>query len=125
MFQFRITAFFIVAFLLSATFIQDIRSLKALDPKSELKDFQTDATRRFDADTKSQTQLAETEKLSEVNASDYDAIFYPGGHGPLWDLVNDQNSIQLIESFWAENKPVSRRLPKGPLPFGFFLPGDR
>ena len=78
-----------------------------LDPKSELKDFQTDATRRFNADTKSQAQLAETAKLSEVNASDYDTIFYPGGHGPLWDLVNDQNSIQLIESFWAQNKPVS------------------
>ena len=78
-----------------------------IDPKSELDDFQTDATRRFNADTISQTQLAETLKLSEVNASDYDAIFYPGGHGPLWDLVTDQNSIQLIESFWAQNKPVS------------------
>jgi len=78
-----------------------------IDSKSELEDFQTDATRRLNADTKSQTQLAETVKLSEVNASDYDAIFYPGGHGPLWDLVTDQNSIQLIESFWAQNKPVS------------------
>lgn len=78
-----------------------------IDPKSELDDFQTDATRRFYTDTKSQTLLAETAKLSEVNASDYDAIFYPGGHGPLWDLVNDQISIQLIESFWTQNKPVS------------------
>lgn len=78
-----------------------------VDPKSELDDFQTNATRRFNADTTSQTQLAETLKLSEVNASDYDAIFYPGGHGPLWDLVTDQNSIQLIESFWEQNKPVS------------------
>ena len=78
-----------------------------IDPKSELDDFQTDATRRFNADKKSQTLLAETVKLSEIKASDYDAIFYPGGHGPLWDLVNNQNSIRLIESFWANNKPVS------------------
>ena len=78
-----------------------------LDPKSALDDFQTDATRRFEADTESQTQLANTNKLSEMNAADFDAIFYPGGHGPLWDLVSDKHSIGLIESFWAQNKPVS------------------
>ena len=53
-----------------------------------------------------QALLAHTHKLAEVSATDYDAVFYPGGHGPLWDLATDKNSIQLIESFWKEKKPV-------------------
>jgi len=78
-----------------------------IDPKSELPDFQTPSTERFKNDELTQTKLAASMKLSEVNASDYDAIFYPGGHGPLWDLTENKNSIQLIEQFLQEQKPVA------------------
>jgi putative intracellular protease/amidase len=78
-----------------------------LDPKSNLPDFQTDATRRFEKDSDAQKKLASTLKLSEVKAADYDGVFYPGGHGPLWDLANDAHSIQLIQDFAAQNKPIS------------------
>lgn len=78
-----------------------------LDPKSNLPDFQTDATRRFERDPAAKADLASTVKLSTVNAADYDAVFYPGGHGPLWDLVSDTDSIRLIETLWAQNKPVA------------------
>jgi len=78
-----------------------------IDPKSELPDFQTSATQRFDTDESLQTMLANTLKLSEVQTADYDAIFYPGGHGPLWDLTNNQHSIELIEQFMATKKPVA------------------
>ncbi|KFF15195.1 type 1 glutamine amidotransferase domain-containing protein [Chryseobacterium sp. JM1] len=78
-----------------------------LDPKSELPDFQTDETRRFDADEALQERLSHTLKLSEVKEEDYDAVFYPGGHGPLWDLTNDENSIALIEAFYRKGKPVA------------------
>lgn len=77
-----------------------------VDPKSNLADFQTDATRRLEEDTETLQKLANTTKLSEVNANDYDAVFYPGGHGPLWDLFEDQNSIKLIEDFTQQGKPV-------------------
>lgn len=77
------------------------------DPKSAMTDAQTDATHRFNGDSTAQQELAHTMKLSEVNAADYDAIFYPGGHGPLWDLHNDENSIKLIEQFAAADKPVA------------------
>jgi putative intracellular protease/amidase len=78
-----------------------------LDPKSDDPAAQTDATRRFRDDALANEQLANTVKLSEVSAGNYDAIFYPGGHGPLWDLVSDQSSIGLIEDFWSAEKPVS------------------
>jgi len=78
-----------------------------IDPKSELPDFQTPATQRFNADEPLQTRIANTLKLSEVNAADYDAVFYPGGHGPLWDLTDNQHSIALIEQFMAAKKPVA------------------
>ncbi|MEH6576921.1 MAG: type 1 glutamine amidotransferase domain-containing protein [Amphritea sp.] len=78
-----------------------------IDPKSTLEDFQTDATRRFDGDNDLQAKLARTQRLTEVSADDYDAIFYPGGHGPLWDLTTNADSIQLIEAFTQQNKPVS------------------
>ena len=78
-----------------------------IDPKSELPDFQTPATQRFNADKPLQTTLANTFKLSEVKAADYDAVFYPGGHGPLWDLTDNQHSIQLIEQFIKAQKPVA------------------
>ncbi len=78
-----------------------------LDPKSDEEGFQTEATRRFKADPEANAQLASTRKLSELDAADFDAVFYPGGHGPLWDLVSDADSLRLIEAFWASDKPVS------------------
>ena len=78
-----------------------------IDPKSEMADSQTAATRRFDSDAALKEQLAHTIKLGEVNVADYDAVFYPGGHGPLWDLANDSTSISLIETFYAAQKPIA------------------
>lgn len=78
-----------------------------LDPKSDEADFQTEATHRFKADKDAQAVLASTHKLSDISADDYDAIFYPGGHGPLWDLSNDSHSIALIETMFAAGKPVA------------------
>ena len=78
-----------------------------LDPKSDQPDFQTDATRRFADDPAAQTDLANTARLSDMKEGDFDAVFYPGGHGPLWDLHNDSNSIALIEQFFAAGKPVA------------------
>jgi putative intracellular protease/amidase len=78
-----------------------------LDPKSDDAASQTDATRRFKADAAAKAALATTVKLSEVAASRFDAVFYPGGHGPLWDLAEDQDSIALIETLLAAGKPVA------------------
>lgn len=78
-----------------------------LDPKSDEPDFQTDATRRFKEDQDAQAALANTVKLADVSAEDFDAVFYPGGHGPLWDLAEDRSSIALIESMYAAGKPVA------------------
>jgi putative intracellular protease/amidase len=78
-----------------------------IDPKSELPDFQTEATGRFNKDTELQHKLANTFKLGDVHFKDFDAVFYPGGHGPLWDLVKDSDSIAMIEGFIASNKPVA------------------
>ena len=78
-----------------------------IDPKSAEPGAQTEATRRFDKDTELQNLLSHTKKLSEVKAADFDAVFFPGGHGPLWDLATDPESIQLIQDFWAAKKPVA------------------
>ncbi|MEM6721088.1 MAG: type 1 glutamine amidotransferase domain-containing protein [Bacteroidota bacterium] len=78
-----------------------------IDPKSNDEAFQTPATKRFDTDAETKQLLANTLKLAAVNEADYDAVFYPGGHGPLWDLSEDTNSIKLIESFYKNNKPVA------------------
>jgi putative intracellular protease/amidase len=78
-----------------------------LDPKSDEPDSQTAATTRFKQDRESQAALANTIPLSSVVHEDYDAVFYPGGHGPLWDLSEDRDSITLIESMYAAGKPVS------------------
>lgn len=77
-----------------------------IDPKSEQPDFQTDSTKRYFDDEKTQELVANTVPLAEVSATDFDAVFYPGGHGPLWDLATDANSIQLISAFLAADKPV-------------------
>ncbi|WP_312435212.1 type 1 glutamine amidotransferase domain-containing protein [Janthinobacterium sp.] len=78
-----------------------------LDPKSNEPSFQTELTRRFEADPAATAQLAATVRLDSVNQADFDTVFYPGGHGPLWDLAEDQHSIALIEAFIAANKPVA------------------
>ena len=78
-----------------------------IDPSSQLAAAQTKFTQRFDKDEPLKKKLAHTIKLSEVNAADYDAVFYPGGHGPLWDLVKDTNSIALIEAFQQQGKPMA------------------
>jgi len=78
-----------------------------LDPKSDAPDFQTDATRRFENDPSAQNELANTAKLTDMEVDDFDGVFYPGGHGPLWDLHSDVDSIALIEGFIAASKPVA------------------
>lgn len=78
-----------------------------IDPKSEAPDSQTPATVRFNKDSETQAILAETVKLESVDQADFDAVFYPGGHGPLWDLAEDKNSIALIESFYKNNKTIA------------------
>ena len=78
-----------------------------LDPKSDEPDAQTAATERFRKDPAAQSALASTALLSSARAEDYDAVFYPGGHGPLWDLAEDKVSIALIEAFYQAGKPVA------------------
>ena len=78
-----------------------------LDPKSNQADFQTASTRRFEADADATRALAHTVKLANVSPRDFDAVFYPGGHGPLWDLAEDPTSIALIEQTLAAGKPVA------------------
>jgi putative intracellular protease/amidase len=78
-----------------------------LDPKSNEPEFQTDITRRFEKDGSAEAQLGKTVRLDSVKQEDFDTVFYPGGHGPMWDLAEDNNSIKLIESFLAADKPVA------------------
>jgi putative intracellular protease/amidase len=78
-----------------------------LDPKSDAPDFQTESTHRFKSDSAAQAVLASTLKLADVSAVDFDAVFYPGGHGPLWDLAEDATSIALIEAMLEAKKPVA------------------
>lgn len=78
-----------------------------VDPTSLLPDFQTDATRRYEKDDELKELLASTVKLSEIKGDDHDAVFYPGGHGPLFDLTSNRDSIALIESFHRSGKPIA------------------
>lgn len=78
-----------------------------IDPKSDDPGAQTDATRRFQADAQAKQHLATTLTLDQVKADDFDAVFYPGGHGPLWDLTEDKRSIALIEAFDRAGKPIA------------------
>jgi putative intracellular protease/amidase len=78
-----------------------------IDPRSDDPDNQTDSMLRFKKDPATQTVLANSVKLTDVKAADYDTIFYAGGHGPMWDLTNDKNSIALIEDFYNAGKPVA------------------
>lgn len=77
-----------------------------IDPSSDTPENQTPAVIRFKADKSLQKILSETQLLSTISSDDFDAVFYPGGHGPLWDLTNDVDSINLIERFWSSKKPV-------------------
>jgi len=78
-----------------------------LDPKSNELAFQTDHTRRFESDETAKAQLAATVRLDSVSQADFDTVFYTGGHGPLWDLAEDKNSIALIQSFLTADKPIA------------------
>ena len=78
-----------------------------LDPKSDTADAQTEATKRFKSDLDGSAQLASTHKLADINVADFDAVFYPGGHGPMWDLANDPHSINIIQNAIASGKPVA------------------
>lgn len=78
-----------------------------IDPASTTDDAQTEATKRFYADKELQEKLAHSVKLEDIDSEDYDAVFYPGGHGPLWDLANDLKSISLIEEFNEQKKPMA------------------
>ncbi|MBJ6751671.1 type 1 glutamine amidotransferase domain-containing protein [Geomonas anaerohicana] len=77
-----------------------------VDPKSNLPDNETEATRRFKSDQAAQDDLAHSLRLHEVSVNDYDAVFFPGGHGPLWDLAVDPDAIALIEAFTRADKPI-------------------
>lgn len=91
----------------SVTLASPLGGQPPLDPKSAEADFQTDATRRFEQDKENQAVLATTTKLELIDANDYAAVFYPGGHGPMWDLTTNQKSIALISAFIEQNKPVA------------------
>jgi len=78
-----------------------------LDPKSNEPDFQTDLTRRFESDAEAMAALADTVRLDSVSAEDFDTVFYPGGHGPLWDLAEDAQSARLIETTLRAGKPLA------------------
>lgn len=77
-----------------------------LDPKSDLPENQTDLTKRFRTDRAAQAELAGTKRLADMSADDFDAVFYPGGHGPMWDMPDNKTSIALIEAFVKADKPV-------------------
>lgn len=78
-----------------------------LDPKSNEAEFRTDLTRRFEKDAAAEAQLDKTVRLDSVKQENFDTVFYPGGHGPMWDLAEDKNSVKLIESFLAAGKPIA------------------
>lgn len=77
-----------------------------IDPNSEVESAQTAATDRYYKDVEVQELIAHTHPLADMKAADFDAVFYPGGHGPLWDLANDADSAQLILDFYSSGKPV-------------------
>ena len=91
----------------SITLVSPLGGQPPLDPKSDAPESQTAATGRFKVDLAAQAALAGTLKLADVSGADFDAVFYPGGHGPLWDLAEDRDSIALIEAMQAAGKPVA------------------
>lgn len=91
----------------SITLASPLGGQPPLDPTSDAPDAQTDATRRFKGDAEAQKTLANTVKLNSVSGDDFDTVFYPGGHGPLWDLAEDKDSIKLVESMYRAGKLVT------------------
>lgn len=87
------------------TLVSPMGGQPPLDPKSDEPDAQTEATKRFKQDPEAQKALASTHRLVDIKAEDFDVLFYPGGHGPLWDLAEDADSIALIEAFAKADKP--------------------
>ncbi|MFL5812960.1 MAG: type 1 glutamine amidotransferase domain-containing protein [Bdellovibrionia bacterium] len=78
-----------------------------IDPKSDLPENQTEAQIRFKQDKAAQQDLAQTKRLADVRAEDFDTVFYPGGHGPMWDLAESPESIALLEAFYSSGKPIA------------------
>ena len=78
-----------------------------IDPKSDLPENQTLAMSRFKKEVAAQEALAHTEKLADMKAQDFDTVFYPGGHGPMWDLADSADSIALLEAFYNSGKPIA------------------
>lgn len=78
-----------------------------IDPSSDGPDAATEATERFNKDAAAKQMIANTKVLADMNPDDFDAVFYPGGHGPLWDLTEDANSVALIEKFNRQKKPIA------------------
>ena len=78
-----------------------------IDPSSDSPDAATEDTDRYNKDADAKERIANTKVLADINPNDFDAVFYPGGHGPLWDLANDETSIALIEKFNSQQKPIA------------------
>jgi len=91
---------------LSITLTSPKGSQSPVDPKSDLPENQTESTKRFLTDASAQAELANTQKLADISEDDFDAVFYPGGHGPMWDMPDNVTSIALIEAFVKADKPV-------------------
>jgi len=91
----------------NVTFASPAGGRVPIDPNSEQPDKQTEATRRFRADADAMQALARTQKMADLDPEAFDAVFYAGGHGPLWDLAEDDDSLHLIETFYADGKPVA------------------
>ena len=89
------------------TVASPLGGMPPLDPKSDLPHAQTPSTRRYQTDSEAQDLLKHSQKLPDISAKDYDAVFYPGGHGPLWDLAEDPSSIALIETMYGAGKPIA------------------
>jgi putative intracellular protease/amidase len=78
-----------------------------IEPKSDQPEIQTPAMKRFKEDEQAKKALSQTAKLAGMKAEDFDTVFYPGGHGPMWDLAEDSDSINLLESFYNSGKPIA------------------
>ena len=81
--------------------------LPPIDPKSDMPENQTPAMKRYKEDKEAQKHFSQTLKLADMKSEDFDTVFYPGGHGPMWDLAESQDSINLLESFYNSGKPIA------------------
>lgn len=92
---------------IAITIVTPNGGIAPIDPKSELPAFSTSFVQRLNGDKSTLEKLKNTQKITDVHLGDYDAVFYPGGHGPMWDLADDKNSIHIIESFYLQHKPIA------------------